>query len=392
MTAPPSPHADPDPHVSSRPSRRRRFGAPAAFSLALAGTASCSPSGPGTITPTGGDRFFVSGYHPYWAPSSWEAYPWDALHRLYFFEIEVGADGAIADAHGWPEQWSGLVARAVEAGVPVVPTISMHDPDAFEVLFASPDAVARLVEEAIAILAGSGLGGLHLDFEVFRPVDLAARDGYTAFVARLARRMREVDPTLSLSVFALAFDDDDVYNERALAELADYLILQGYDFHHADDTRAGPTAAVAGWGRLNWESVLERFHGFGVPARQIVMAVPLYGYEWPVEGAQPGAATRGPGVTVPLAPAADVVPEMPRARERIAEHGLRRDEQSGSPYYSFQDATGWRQGWLEDAESLGSKYAFVRAHGLGGVAFFPLAYGDAAIWEGMRAALTPPRE
>lgn len=362
------------------------------LAVLLVCASACATAGPGSMTPTEGNRFFVAGYHAYWTGASWEAYPWEALDRLYFFEIEAGADGSLLDAHGWPGEWSGLLARAREVGVSVVPTISMHDADAFEELFASPERAARLVDEVTAMLAEStDVDGVHLDFEVFRPVDLAVRDGYTAFVARLDRALHALDPALALSAFAMAFDDDDVYNERALAELADYLVVQGYDFHHAADARAGPLGATEGWGRLNWASVLDRFLGFGVPARKIVMAVPLYGYEWPVVGAEPGAETRGEAVLVPLAPAADVVPELPRALARAAEHGLRRDAESGVPFYAYQDASGWRQGWFEDSESLRAKYAFVREHGLGGVALFPLAYGDTGHWEELRAAFSLER-
>lgn len=345
-----------------------------------------------TPSPTDGDGFFVAGYHAYWTGSSWRTYPWDALHQLYFFEIEVGADGAIAEPHGWPDQWAELLEHARAAGVSVVPTISLHDAEAFQELFARPASVAQLVERLLQLVAaGPELGGLHLDFEVFDPVIPAARDGYTAFVARLDRGMDDLDPSLSLSVFTMAFDDADVYNERALGELADYLVVQGYDFHHATDARAGPLAAVRGWGRLNWASVLDRFLAFGVPARKIVMAVPLYGYEWPVTAADPGAATRGGGVILPLAPPPDVVPELPRARARAAEHSLQRDPESGTAFYAYRDDTGWYQGWFDDAESLGEKYEFVRTHGLGGVALFPLAYGDGAVWEDLRRALSPPR-
>jgi spore germination protein YaaH len=363
-----------------------------ALALLLGCASACAAPGPGRVTPTTGQRYFVAGYHAYWTGASWEAYPWDVLDRLYFFEIEVGADGSLADFHGWPEEWSGLVARARDAGVSLVPTISMHDADAFEELFASPERAARLVSELSAMLSASPeLDGIHLDLEVFRPVDIAVRDGYTAFVASLDRALDALSSALSLSVFAMAFDDDDVYNERALAELADYLVVQGYDFHHTTDARAGPLGATEGWGRLSWASVLERFLSLGVPARKLVMAVPFFGYEWPVVGPEPGSATRGDAVIVPLAPADDVVPELPRAFARAAEHGVRRDADSGVPYYAYQDDSGWRQGWFEDAESRGAKYAFVREHGLGGVALFPLAYGDATHWQELRTAFSLPR-
>ena len=363
------------------------------LALALAGAWSsgcASGARLGGVTPGEGDRFFVAGYHPYWTGDSWRAYPWDVLDEVYYFEIDVGAEGGLAELRGWPEQGGPLLDRARAEDVRVVPTISLHDAAAFAELFARP---ARLVEELIVLVSATpGLGGLHLDFEVFDPVALDVRDGYTAFVARLDRRLAEVDPSLSLSAFALAFDDADVYNERALAETTDFLVVQGYDFHSRGEARAGPVAALAGWGRLNWQNVLDRFLGFGVPARKIVMAVPLYGYQWPVATDAPGAETRPGAVEIPLAPTPDVVPELPRAFEQAARYGVRRDPASGSPYYTFQDSTGWHQGWFEDAESLRAKYEFVRENGLGGVALFPLAYGNEALWADVRAAFSRPRE
>ncbi len=369
-----------------------RLGRSAALVL-LAGLGACASAGRmRPSAPTSGDRFFVAGYHPYWAAGAWRSYPWDVLDQLYYFEIEAGPDGSLSDRHGWPEEARPLLDRARSVGASLVPTVSMHGAAEFSELFGSPANVARLVDQVMGLLSATpGLGGVHLDFEVFDSVDVGVRDGYTAFVAGLRRRLSETDPALSLSIFTLAFDDDDAYNERALAELSDFLVVQGYDLHHQTDAHAGPLASLRGWDRLNWESIVGRFARLGVPPRKIVMAVPLFGYEWPVVSAEPGAETRGEAVILPLAPAADVVPELPRAPAQAERYGVLRDP-AGTPYYVFQDADGWHQGWFEDAESLRAKYAFVREHGLGGVALFPLAYGDAAMWNELRDAFSRPRD
>lgn len=342
--------------------------------------------------PTNVERPFVAGYHAYWTGDAWLDYPLDLLDELYVFELEAAGDGTILDAHGWPELWRPMIAAASTAGVQVVPVVSMHDPDAFEALFADANRSGRLVDTILAILGPSpALAGVHLDVEVFRPVSPRARDGYTAFVARLGNAMRALDPRLSLSVFVLAFDDDDVYNEAALGQIADFLIVQGYDYHSMASENAGPVSALRGWGRLNWEHVVQRFDAFGVARDKIVMSVPLYGYEWPVESADRGARTASAGVTVPYAAGDDVLPEAPRARARADEYGIHRDPSSGSPFYVFETPEGWRQGWFEDAESLRMKYDFVRAEGLGGVALFPLGYGDSSVWAGLRGAFGETR-
>ncbi len=348
----------------------------------------CAPSSaPTVVTPVNLDRPFVAGYHAYWTGDAWRDYPMDVLDELYFFELELGADGGVMDDHGWPERWASMAQAAADRGVQVVPTVSMHDPLAFETLFTDADRIAVAVERVLELLAAPvELAGIHLDVEVFQPVSVEARDGYTAFVGALARTLRQEYPGRSLSVFVLAFDDDDVYNEPALGQLADFIVVQGYDYHSMGSTRAGPVAALRGWGRLNWETVIERFDAFGIPRDKIVMSVPLYGYEWPVGSGAAVAETRGPGLTVPYQAPADLFPDRPRTREQGERHGARRDVPSGAPYYSYQVDGEWYQGWAEDARSLALKYAFAREHGLGGVALFPLAYGDAEIWQGLRRA------
>lgn len=362
----------------------------AAFVL-IAAAAGCAARTP-FATPLTSNRFFVAGYHPYWAGDAWQAYPLDAITELYFFEIEAAGDGTFLDRHGWPATWRAMVERALAAGVQVTPTIAMHDADAFETLFANPAAAARLSDSIVALFDETPrLAGAHIDFEVFRPVTRAARDGFTSFITRLGPRVRSLPGRPTLSVFALAFDDDDAYDEREIAAASDYVVVQGYDFHDRGGQYAGPVGAVRGWGRLNWDRVVARFDSLGVPARKLVMAVPLYGYQWPTESDSIGARTRGVGVNLPLTAPPDVLPELPRASAQAARHGFRRDPVSGTPYYAFQDSTGWHQGWFEDTESLRAKYDFVRRRGLGGIALFPMAYGDATTWATLRDAWRAPR-
>ena len=73
-----------------------------------------------------------------------------------------------------------------------------------------------------------------------------------------------------------------------------------------------------------------------------------------------------------------------KADARVARFGVRRDPVTGSPYYAFETEDGWVQGWIEDAGSLAAKVEFVRSRGLGGVAFFPLAYAPAELHRELR--------
>ena len=334
--------------------------------------------------PPASSAFRVVGYHPYWSGDEWRRYDFSLLDAVYFFSLDAGSDGSITETHGWPNDWSELRATAAAAGVPVVPTVAILAADTFRAVFSSQQASDRLVETLVALALEPGTGGLHLDFEMFDPVDADVRNRVTYVVRSVRERIRGMKPDFTLSAFALANDPAEVFDEAGMASWVDYLVVQGYDFHWIGGDVAGPVAPLEGWNGQNWHGVTDRYLAAGIPKEKILFTVPYYGYEWPAESEEPGARTTGRGIEITYAP---VRSDLPSARDRAAEFGKRRDPGSGSPYYVTRDSTGWRQGWFEDAESLSRKYDFVRERGLRGIAVFPMAYGD----EQLDASLVQPR-
>ena len=357
----------------------------------LVAAAGCGgPPGPGAVrVPSAGSGVLVAGYHAWWAGDAWTAYPLDALDRLYLFEVELTAQGTLGDTHGWPERWVALTGAARRAGVSVVPTVTVHPEAAVEALLGDPASVRRAAATVTSLLsAHPEFDGVHLDLEIFRPVAPSTREGYVDLARQIRQGLDRLRSGTVLSVFLPALDLSDAYDEAGLAEVADYVVVQGYDLHHRTGERAGPVAAVRGWAPLDWTTVVDRLVGMGLAPESLVMGVPLYGYRWPTEGPEPGSPTRGPGVILPLSAPPDVLPELPRAEGEARRHGVARDPASDSPYFAYRDEDGWVQGWFEDARSLRDKLSFVERHGLGGVAYFPLAYGGGDVREVLR---TPGR-
>jgi spore germination protein YaaH len=114
-----------------------------------------------------------------------------------------------------------------------------------------------------------------------------------------------------------------------------------------------------------------------VPRTKVLFSIPYYGYEWQVSSGNQGASTIGPGITVSYAPVhADLLPDIRvSVLERVSLYGVKRDPESGSPYYVYRTAQGhWYQGWFEDNISLAAKLDFIKREKLCGVAAFPLGY------------------
>ena len=337
-----------------------------------------------TLVPPKNDAAFtVVGYHPWWLASAWASYDLSLLDRIYFFEIEVGANGRLTDRNGWPFLWSEMNETAVRSNVGVSPTVTILDSQTYISLFSDSTAVSTLFTELTALASSGMVSGLHLDIEAFEQTPPELRGIFSTFVEDLSRELHARRPDFSLSLFLLALDASDNYDEARLAAAVDYVVVQGYDLHWLGDDEAGPVASLTGWGDRNWHDIVEKMISSGIPRSKILMAVPYYGYEWPTTGPEPGSSTTGPGSLLPYAPVLD---GFSSARDQAVKNGLLRDTQSDSPYYTFQDSTGWHQGWFEDARSLASKYAFVLDEGLAGIAIFPFGYGDPTLNEILRSA------
>jgi len=351
---------------------------------------SVAPEDGSTDDGTGTDlsqlRMQVAGYHVSWMERAWTEYDFDLLDVLFFFDLPVDPDGRLADTQGWPHAWVDLIAEARSHDVPIHLTISILEADVFHSVFSSAAHVEQLLSGITGIAASGSVGGIHLDVEIFEPMTPGVRGAYTRFVQSLRERLRSQRPDVKLSVFLTALDTSHAYDEAALAAASDFVVVQGYDMHWLTGDTAGPLSPIRGWAGRSWDTILSRYDALGIDRRQMLFAVPYYGYEWPTQGPLPGARTAAQGVLTTFAPA---LAGVSSARERALEHGLRRDSVSGSPWYLIEDSTGWRQGWFEDAASLGEKYDFTREQGLAGVAIFPLSYGDRSLDSTLRAARWP---
>lgn len=372
-----------------------RFASAAGLLLALAACAAAvAPARPSDPRPSdSGDdpsaRLALYGYHAWWMGDAWRASA-PHLDGLYYFELRIGADGSVAEVPEARLSWATFARQARQAGKPASPTVTLFDTADFSRLFADAEARAALVERVAGLVERESGAGVNLDVELFDAVPAAARDGYAAFVEALGRRL---GPDKRLTVFLPAFDGADAFDEARIARAATAVIVQGYDLHWTSGPTSGAVAPVRGNGGTNWMTITARYDALGVPRAKRLMAAPLYGIEWPTATDRPGSRTRAAGRPMTLEPVpAAQLPDIrldarTASRAAAARQGLRRDADTGQPYYVGRDSTGqWVQGWFEDAASLAEKAAFVRREGLAGLVFFPLGYDGGALVRGIATA------
>ncbi len=318
----------------------------------------------------------VIGYYAWWTRGAWIDLDLSQYDKLIFFSTTPGADGKIESRNGWPHAWVSLKDRTDSLDIPLVPTLALLDAEVIKKLFLSDSARTELISTALTLIEESGGEGLHLDIELFEPASDSLRNLFMAFTDSLATVSARHFPNAELSIFAPALQDGSLFELSRINRLYDEIMVQGYDLHWQTGPTAGPLSPLSGWEGANWHQIARRYEAAGIERERMVMTIPYYGYEWPVETGEKGSKTRGEGRIVTYARVDSLnIPDMQVAvSDRVDLHGVLRDELSRSPYYSYRDSTGWWQGWFEDRTSLEHKYDFVQDREMRGVAIFPIGY------------------
>lgn len=346
-------------------SRRRRAALLGGLSLALI-TCPSSHAGPQEVW----------GYYPSWLQDDWQALDWSAYHRLIYFSFDVGKDGRLIGAPGADDGADAFFGACEWHAKPCDMAIGLFNVEVFNAVFADEAKRAELRADLLRLLSDARIQGVHLDIEIFERPSSAAVRGVNRFVQTLARQFEHGPVPRQLSAFLVIGADTVIYEPATLA-LFERVVVQGYDAHWPEGERAGPLAPLKGPDELTWVKVLDTVRRRGIVRERIVFSVPYYGYEWQTEDARPRAKalTSAQELAYALSDPVRLPALADSAMEKVAEHGSRRDPQSGSPYYSYRDANGAIfQGWYEDDASLREKYGFVQREGLAGVAVFPVRY------------------
>ena len=330
------------------------------------------PSSPVTLTITGRPKKEVYGFFPYWMVKQEEKINIDELTSIALFGLEVDGKGNIITAIGnQPEggwaMWNDpkvndLIARAKKKRVKVEITMKAFDRTNIEQLVTSDEAQTVFISNVLHLVNLKSLDGVNLDFEyIGRPPDEVTA-GFTRLVTNLRAELKRQLPesTLTIATFINAASIPGIFDVELLAEQSDALILMGYDIH----TPKGPPGPVAPLdGPVSilgfMQSYLEK-----VPSDKIILAVPYYGYDWPIKA--DGTPTGDPGRTLPYAEIAELSKGKTIAWDEIG--------QTPSLRYIDNETGISRVLYYENTRSLGQKYDLINKKNLKGMGIWALGY------------------
>ena len=219
--------------------------------------------------------------------------------------------------------------------------------------------VRNVTDAAVSL----GLDGINVDFE-----QLSSDCGphYVEVIRELSIQCRNRGLVLSIANY-VPFNFNDYYRLDIQGQVADYVIIMGYDEHWHGSKDPGSVASIS-YVSGGLDRTLQE-----VPANKVVNALPFYTILWKTEGT-------------------DVTDEyitMNNEADFMSRAGVTAewDEETCQNYAEWTSGNATYQIWLEDAESIAVKLNMMATKNIGGVAVWRLGYGTQAAWELINAYL-----
>ena len=225
-----------------------------------------------------------------------------------------------------------------------------------EVLLSRTSVREKLIENMMTEADRYGFDGINLDFESLKT---AAGVHYIEFIRELSVSCRKKGLVLSVDNYVPAVYNR-FYNQKEQGNVADYVIIMGYDEHYAGG-EAGSVSSI-GYVENGIKDMLSL-----VPKEKVINAVPFYTRLWTGNG--DNASSRAMGIY--------------EATKWVLESGmdLTWDDSAGQYYGRLDSQNGEQQLWMEETRSLGLKMDLIKKYDLAGVAGWRLGLETSDVWD-----------
>ncbi len=218
-----------------------------------------------------------------------------------------------------------------------------------------------LVQNITATAVNLGMDGINLDFE---RVTSDCGVHYVQFLRELSVQCRNNGLVLSIDNY-VPFHFNEYYRLDIQGQVADYVIIMGYDEHWHGSGDPGSVASID-YVSNGIDKTLEN-----VPEQKVINAIPFYTILWKTEGSTVTDSYLTIVNTADFMSRVGVTPTW--------------DETTCQNYAEWTDGALTYQIWLEDLESIKVKLNVMRTKNIGGVAVWRLGYGTPEIWELLNA-------
>jgi spore germination protein YaaH len=319
----------------------------------------------------------VFGWHPYWASSgAYQSYDYTILTHISWFSYETDTlTGGYKTINGWDQ--TPVIDYAHARGVKVVLTVTNFGSAANKAILRDTLKQVKMFQTLVTLLKSRNGDGVNFDLET---VGAAYRLKLVDFMKRAVRIIKGALPGSEISMATPAVDWNGSWDLQSLSEICDYLIVMGYDYFWSSSPTAGPVAPLAGES-YNVTRTVDTYLAAGVPASKLLLGIPWYGYNWPVNSLNRKATAIGVATAV-----TSVV-----AESLSANYGKLFDQTTKVPWFGYKDASNvFHQIWYDDLMSYGYKFELVKSRKMAGIGIWALSYenGKKELWGGIQSSFS----
>lgn len=326
----------------------------------------------------GDQDYVVLGFAPYWNMKKLSPESLSAITHFAYFALHLRGNGEIYTRVNAREEDPGYTnyKRLLENGNynNLILTYMQEDEEALVTMLNSKDARSTAIENILRTLSESSGVGVNIDLEPVGPISDTLRNNFTLFIQELHQQLDKMNKLLTISIYPSAAAKQRLWDLKSLAPLTDYFVVMTYDYTMPKSQRAGPNSPLRDFTGEFEHSIIKNLGELTkhIPARKILLGIPLYGYEWDTIDSTKYSSTTSRGVTASL----ERIEEM--LNEQILE--LVWDRNSLTPYGISTESGNHSQVYFENEASIRLKLDLVRTSGLGGIALWALGYDNNVPW------------
>lgn len=335
----------------------------------------------------------IYGFLPYWNLNNVTIQK--ELTHLGYFSLRIGSDGKLVtsgeeDTTSYnrlqSDAFFDIGNTVLEQGGNVELVITQFNGDDISNFLASSKAQDNLLESLDAVLLAYPFTGVNIDIELAGQASTQQREQMSAFVEKIDTHLESkyTNVKLSIDVYASASNGNGLWDVERIAKSVDYIIIMAYDFHQRSSPQAGPVAPLFG-GKEYWDSDIHthlREFTQKVPASQLLLGIPFYGYEWQTTSRNDQSHTYpNTGSTASIKRIEDI-----RKQKELLEVEEGWNDNALSPYISYKSEGETYVIYYENSRSIAYKLDYVNQLELGGIAIWALGYeGDSRdVWEAIQ--------
>lgn len=245
------------------------------------------------------------------------------------------------------------------------------DPDLTNAFLNDSNLRMKAIQQILSYIDLYELDGINIDFE---NIYLKDKEGFLQFVRELAPVLHEKDRTLSVDVTIPSVSENwsMCYDREKLSQIADYIIVMGYDEYPRTSKIAGSTSSIP-WLENGLNKVLEE-----VPQEKLILGIPYYTRLWSETINENGEKIVSNSTMSMKQIEAWIKKEKPT---------LLIDEQSGQHYVESEEDGIVYKMWLEDELSLEKRINIIKQNRLAGVATWRRGFEKDDTWTFIKSIL-----